>query len=391
MLLETFENAFKREVFNQINWDYRFSGLIWERWVWKTTIMLQRLKETWGLYFSLDDAYFIGSEQWTLLNFVHYLYFEKDITMIYMDEIHKYKYWTWELKNIYDSMPTMKVIFSGSSSLDLFKWVLDLVRRVEFYNIYPMNYKEYLKFFHNVEIPEFTLEDILQNHEKIASEYWVKHKEIYFEDFIKKWQYPYMKQYKNFDYINKFKWLIDKVIIEDLPVFINLETVSLDKLRRLLYFIANTTPSELSFTHLAKKIWLHKSIVENALTLLNKIWIVSLVPKFGNLSERVRKEYKMFLWNTCLYNAYNLNTDIWILRECFFVSQVKRINLMEVFTPKEWDFILQLYDKSWQFEIWWKNKSKNKYNKDVYIIKDNIKVSEDKKIIPLWLFWLLKR
>jgi hypothetical protein len=28
MLLETFENAFKREVFNQINWDYRFSGLI---------------------------------------------------------------------------------------------------------------------------------------------------------------------------------------------------------------------------------------------------------------------------------------------------------------------------------------------------------------------------
>jgi predicted AAA+ superfamily ATPase len=43
---------------------------------------------------------------------------------------------------------------------------------------------------------------------------------------------------------------MDKVIIEDLPVFMNLETASLDKLRRLLYFIANSTPSELSFTSL---------------------------------------------------------------------------------------------------------------------------------------------
>jgi uncharacterized membrane protein len=157
-----------------------------------------------------------------------------------------------------------------------------------------------------------------------------------------------------------------------------------------LYFIANSTPSELSFTSLWKKIWVDKLIVDNVLTLLNKIWIVSLVPKFGNLSERVRKEYKMFLWNTCLYNAYNLNTDVWILIECFFVSQVKRIQFMEIFTPKSGDFILQLYDKVWKFEIGWKNKTKRKYESDVYIIKDDILVSEDDRIIPLWLFGLLK-
>jgi predicted AAA+ superfamily ATPase len=183
---------------------------------------------------------------------------------------------------------------------------------------------------------------------------------------------------------------MEKVIIDDLPVFINVQTDSLDKLKRLVYFIANSTPSELSFTHLSEKIWLHKSIVENVLTLLSKIWIISLVPKFGTVSERVRKEYKMFLWNTNLYNAYNLHTDIWILRECFFVSQVKRIRLMEIFAPKSGDFTLKLYDNLRNFEIWGKGKNKRKYDEHIFIVKDTLKISEDKRTIPLWLFGLLK-
>ena len=115
--------------------------------------------------------------------------------MLYIDEIHKFPDRVAHIKSIYDSLPTMKVVFSGSSSLDLFKGVLDLVRRVEFYNIFPMNYKEYLKFFHNVELPEFTLEELLTNHEKISLEHFTQHKQIYFEDFIKKGQYPYIKKY----------------------------------------------------------------------------------------------------------------------------------------------------------------------------------------------------
>jgi predicted AAA+ superfamily ATPase len=65
--------------------------------------------------------------------------------------------------------------------------------------------------------------------------------------------------------------LLDKIIIEDLPVFVNLQTASLDKLRKLVYFIANSTPSELSFSNLSKKVGVDKVIIENVLTLLNKI------------------------------------------------------------------------------------------------------------------------
>jgi predicted AAA+ superfamily ATPase len=189
-----------------------------------------------------------------LFNLVYYLYFELNITSVFIDEVHKYQNWTEEIKNIYDSMPTMNVVFSGSSSLDLFKGTLDLARRTSFKLVYPMNYREYLHFFHNIDIPDFSLEEILQNHEKISLEYASLHKQIRFEEFLQKGQYPYTRDLEEDSHVLKFQNLFDKIIIEDLPVFVNLQTASLDKLRRLLYFIANATPNELSFIHLAKKI-----------------------------------------------------------------------------------------------------------------------------------------
>jgi predicted AAA+ superfamily ATPase len=94
-------------------------GLIGERGVGKTTIMLQKIQETQsGFYFSADNTII---KEMGLYRFAHYLYFELDIKTLYVDEIHKYADRTTEIKNIYDALPEMKVIFSGSSSLDLYK------------------------------------------------------------------------------------------------------------------------------------------------------------------------------------------------------------------------------------------------------------------------------
>ena len=379
---------FRREIPHQINRTSRMIGLIGERGVGKTTIMLQKLEESWsGLYFSADTAMIkdVG-----LFKFAYYLYFELWIYEIYVDEVHKYANRIEEMKNIYDSLPKMKVIFSGSSSLDLYKGMLDLLRRTDFYAVNPMNYHEYLQFFHQINIPTFSFLELLENYDKIAVQYWYLHRETLFEDFLQKGQYPYIKNLENTTFITKFQMLFDKVIIEDLPVFMNMQTVSLDKLRRLLYFIANNPPSELSFANLGKKIWIEKALVDNALTLLSKIWIITLVPKFWNLSDRVRKEHKIFLGNTNLYTAYNLDPDKWILRECFMASQLKRIKNAELFSPSQWDLIVEILDKVYHFEIWGKSKQAWKYDSQIYVVKDWIIVSNEKRTIPLWLFWLLK-
>ncbi|GHW02560.1 ATPase [candidate division SR1 bacterium] len=385
--LPLISSDFQRDVFMQIDRDSRLIGLIGERGVGKTTMMLQKIQEKGsGFYFSADNPIIKDTG---LYLFAHYLYFELNLREIYIDEVHKYPGWTDEIKSIYDSLPEMKVVFSGSSSLDLFKGVLDLVRRTDFYIIHPMNYAEYLRFFHNIQIPNFTLDEIIKNHKKIALEYGLRHKETLFKDFLHKGQYPYTKN-SSVNFVFKFQSLFDKTIFEDLPIFLNLQATSLDKLKRLLYFIANSTPSELSFSNLAQKIGIDKSVVENTLTLLAKIGIISLVPKFGNLSYRVRKEYKIFLGNTCLYNAYNLNIDIGILRECFVASQLKRIKNAELFSPKQGDIIVQIIDKIGHFEVGGKSKKEENYDNQIFVVKDGITVSDNKRVIPMWLFGLLK-
>ncbi len=387
-LLKEINLDFKRDYFNNINWDEKVVWLIWERWVWKTTMMLQKIKETWvWFYFSADNS--IIKINW-LFKFCYYLYSEYDINIFYIDEIHKYPNWTLEIKNIYDSMPNSKIIFSGSSSLDLYAGILDLSRRVDFYNIFPLNYKEFLKLFYEIDLPSFTFDELISNHKKISLDLSSITKDKYFEEYVNFWYYPFSKDITIDSFRKKLQTLLDKIIIEDLPVFLDFKNISLDWLRKMFYFISNTTPSDLSFTSLALKVWLNKIIIQNTLQLLSKIWLISLIPRFWNLSDRVRKEYKIILWNPNLYNAYSKKTDIWILRESFFLSHLRKVKNTEIFLPKTWDFILERFDEVFYFEIWWKNKSQKSYPKNTFIVKDNIKISENDYVIPLWLFGLIK-
>ena len=257
---------FKRNVYHDINWKSKMIWLIWERWIWKTTMMLQKIKEKWKwFYFSADNQSI--KVNWLFL-FVNFLYNEHNIKIFYIDEIHKYKNWTTEIKNIYDSFPNIKVVFSWSSSLDLYKWILDLARRVDFYNIFPLNFSEFLKLFYDINIPSYSFETILEKHKEISSKYFIELKEKHFEEYLNFWYYPFSKDITKDHFTKNIQILLDKIIIEDLPVFLDFKTVSIDKLRKLFYFISNSTPSELSYTNLWKKIWLNKVVIENALQLL---------------------------------------------------------------------------------------------------------------------------
>jgi hypothetical protein len=130
------------------------------------------------------------------------------------------------------------------------------------------------------------------------------------------------------------------------------------------------------------------------LYLLNKIWIVNLVQKWENLSQKVRKEFKIFLWDTNKYYVNNLEPEIWTIREAFFVSEIKKLNnhldKIEISLPKSGDFKVEFLAKeTYNFEIWWKAKKSWKYPKNTFIVKDDINVSENDKVIPLWLFGFL--
>lgn len=383
-LLEVKLESYYRDDYFNIDWDNDVIWLFWERWVWKTTIMIQKrnsLKN--AFYFSADNVSI--KSNW-LFEFVFFVFNNFDINYFFIDEIFKYENWKDELKNIIDSLPQVKIVFSGSSSMALYDWIIDLWRRIFDYKINTLSFREFLKLKYNINLEKVSFEELLNNHQKISLNYSLKIKEIYFKEFLEKWAYPFWLDISYESFLNRLLKTLDRIVFEDLPYIKNFQTQSLDKVSKLLYFIANTTPSELSINHLSKKIWVDKNIVDNVLFLLSKIWSVNLIQKWTNLSDKVRKEYKIFLSDTNKYFVYDKDIDIWIIREAFFVSEIKKIKSIDISLPSKEDFLISFKNENFIFEIGGKNKN---YQKNTFIVKDDIFVSQDKNILPLYLFWFL--
>ncbi len=121
--------AFRRYMYDRIIWEDRMVGLVGPRGVGKSTMVKQHIlcqpdKEQW-LYVSADNFYFYNhtlvelADEWVKDNGKHLI----------IDEVHKYKGWSRELKQIYDTHSDLQVIFTGSSVLDIHQGVADLSRR----------------------------------------------------------------------------------------------------------------------------------------------------------------------------------------------------------------------------------------------------------------------
>ena len=104
----------------------RLVGMIGQRGVGKTTLLLQYLKRHFKvnafLYFSADDVYLADTKLYDIADEFSRL----GGKVLVIDEIHKYHNWSQEIKNIYDSFPELMIRFSGSSMLNLLYEKYDL-------------------------------------------------------------------------------------------------------------------------------------------------------------------------------------------------------------------------------------------------------------------------
>ena len=155
--------GFVRYTYTEIDWSLRMFGIVGPRGVGKSTLVKQHIifeKENQkALYISADHSYFA---QHTLSE-VASSWIKEGGTHLYIDEIHKYENWSTELKNIYDGHPTLYVVFTGSSVLDLLKGQADLSRRAVMYTMQGLSFREYLEMFHSIKMPRYTMEEVLEN------------------------------------------------------------------------------------------------------------------------------------------------------------------------------------------------------------------------------------
>lgn len=369
---------FKRYLFTKIAWDNRMIGIVGARGVGKTTMILQHIKENLNskkaLYVSADDMYFAENR---LIDLAADFY-KNAGEVLFIDEIHKYKDWSRELKNMYDSFPTLKIVFTGSSVLDIIHGSADLSRRAIIYELKGLSFREYLKYFHNYEIDRYSLKQIINNDVKLTN---IKHPLPLFKDYLKNGYYPFGRESEMNLRLNQ---IIVQALETDIPQYANLNVGTSRKLKRLLSIIAESVPFKPNFTKIAGMINVSRNSLDDYFSYMEK---AGLIGQLRNETSGIRglgKVDKMYLDNTnIIFNLVGDQSNVGNIRETFFFNQMRVNN--EVISSKKADFIIDDYT----FEIGGNNKQQQQIEKDStsFVVKDDIEFGYQ-NVIPLWAFGL---
>ena len=381
------DTRFIRSIMDKIDWNDRLIGIRGARGVGKTTLLLQRIKKFLGntsetLYVSLDNLWFA---EHSLLNLVDY-FVKRGGKFLFLDEVHKYPNWSQLIKNIYDDFPTLKVVFTGSSLLEIINARADLSRRAIVYNIQGLSYREFLNITQKTDFKEISLCDILENHKEFSDEVLSKIKPLqFFCNYLLHGYYPFFTEgIARFSY--RLEEVVNLILEVELPLLRNVEPAYVPKIKQLLQIIAESVPFIPNIDNLSKRIEIHRNTLLSYLYYLQETCLTSHLHKYISGINRLQKPEKIYLENTNLaYTLAKNNTDIGNMRETFFLNQLSYNHIVE--HTNNGDFLI---NKKFLFEIGGKSKSGKqiKGTNNAYIVADNIEYGFDKKI-PLWLFGML--
>lgn len=244
-LLQETTSDFHRYMYDKINWNNRMVGLTGPRGVGKTTMILQHIKENLpresSLYVTAEDFYFADNKLTDLAD----SFVKMGGKHLFIDEIHKYKDWSKELKLMYDYHSELKVVFTGSSVLDINKGAADLSRRAVMYRMQGLSFREYLKLFKGIEIKRYDLAEILAHKVVIPNKFRPL---PYFKEYLARGYYPFSLET---DFYLKLQQIINQTLETDIPQYADMNVSTGRKLKQLLAIIAQSVPFKPNVTSIA--------------------------------------------------------------------------------------------------------------------------------------------
>lgn len=387
LLVARVPTSYKRSDPKGINWEWKMNAIIGARGVGKTTMLLQRLKEAKeqgekSIYVSLDDPFFTENSLYEVAG-----QFSREGGRILMiDEVHKYPKWSSELKNIYDYHQELKVVFTGSSILDIHHQESDLSRRALFYHLPGLSFREYLSIRQVGNWERLDLETVLQDHQVIAGQIVSQIKPLaYFKDYLREGYYPFFLE-EGRNYQLTLMQLIGQVMETDVRLIRLLDPQQVRKMKLLLRIIAQSSPFKPNVAKLSERIEISRKTFLEYISDLERARLVKLANRTSNTISVLQKPDKIYLDNPNLYFAMGENqADIGALRETFFINQVDALYQVNIHTKTDF-----LVEGTYSFEIRGRNKSKKQIKgiEQSFVAADDYEIGSG-QLIPLWLFGFL--
>ncbi len=377
--------SYKRFLYQQIDFNERMIGLIGARGAGKTTLLLQYLKweaaEKETLYVIADHPVVAEQGLFKIADAFQKLGGE----LLIVDEIHKIKNFEIDLKLIYDSFFDLKVIFTGSSAVAIDNAKADLSRRAVVYRLPVLSFREFIELETGETFASYMLNDIVQNHSKIALDIVSKAKPFaYFNEYLEKGAYPYYRDGKE-SYIQKLLRSSMQVLETDLPAIYAIDYDKINALKKMMIMLCQSEPFDVNISKLCGAVELNQRTLYKYLGILQAAGLIRILGARSNGVSIISKPEKLYLDNTNLFSIFCEQPKKGTVRETFFASMTSYSHGLQY--PKNGDFIV---DDTYTFEVGGSGKTEKQIKnvKQSFIVADDIEIGSFNKI-PLWLFGFL--
>lgn len=380
----TVNNRFRRYLFDKIDWNQRLIIILGQRGTGKTTIMFQRMsdEESISVYLSLDDIYFEANR---LIYLVDALY-EQGYRSFFLDEVHRYQYWSADIKSMFDNYPDIHIVVTGSSILEISRGTADLSRRAAEYTLAGLSFREFLELQYEIRFQPIALETVLNNHTKIASTYTDEIDILKtFKEYLSYGYYPFFNE--GIEVFNqKLGRVMNTILDTDILSFEDITYETVRNMKKLLFVISQSVPFKPNISSLSKKMEIPRNSILKMLDMLNRAELIYLLRSYTKGVSYLQKPDKIYLQNTNQHYALSGNApETGTIRETFFVNQLRVNHLV---TSAKWGDIM--VDETYTFEIGGPSKTGEQIKgvPNAWIASDDIKGGSGKKV-PIWLFGFL--
>lgn len=375
-----------REIYNEIDWNERLIGIRGARGVGKSTLMLQRIKKAFpdkskALYVSLDNIWFGNHNILELAEMA----LNEGITHLFLDEVHKFKGWQQQIKNVYDIFSSIKIVFTGSSLLEIDNSISDLSRRCRLYDMHGLSFREYLNFEGN-DFNVISLDRLLYEHRSLSIEISEKIDVLKsFNKYIRFGYYPFYLEESRDGYLVRVNNIVRAVIENDIPAVENVEYLTLMRCKQIISILASQSPSNLSIKNTSELMGVTHSQLLKILSLLDRSHIIRLLfYKTEKNQKALLKPQKVLFNNTSIMVALE-EENIGKARETFVASMLSP--RYTIGYPKKGDILIE---NRYLLEVGGKRKSFEQIADmpDSFLVVDDTVVGMGNKI-PIWLFGFL--
>jgi len=375
---------YKRWLFDKIDFSSKLIGIKGPRGSGKSTLLQQYAKMTKLpaskiLFIHCDHPAMVGVSLYGIAE----SFYAKGGELLIIDEIHRHKNFSQELKAIYDIF-SLQVLFSGSSALELEHASADLSRRAVVHELGVLSLREFVELETGKKFRSYTLQEIMEGHFDIASEIMKEIRPLeQFTNYIAYGCYPFYRE-SLADYPQKLLEVINLTIDSDLATIYNIDASKLDKLKKIIYMLCVTKPYEMNVSKLSASVGASWVTLVKYLESLDSGSLIHIVRQ-GKGMRVVNKPDKLLLDNPNLFTILCASADIGSVRESFFVSQVRLGHQVHYYDKGDF-----LVNDTFAFEVGGASKTDAQLDGNIhgYVAADDIEVGYENKI-PLWLFGFL--